>query len=74
MTATYWLRVRRSLWADADTLRWPAGITLGPILDEDAELELHGTEVEWSVRLRTDDVVEVVDRRVVGVRGTGGEA
>ena len=77
MTATYWLRVHPSVCVDQDTVRWPAGITIGPVLDEDANpllvqvtderapAALTGAEIEWSVRLRTDGVVELLDRRVV---------
>jgi hypothetical protein len=80
--ATYWLRVARELWAGRDALHWPAGITrtghtmgertpivLVQVHDPDAPADLEDHEVEWTVRLRTDDVVELLDRRVVGVRG-----
>jgi hypothetical protein len=73
------------IWADRDSLRWPAGITctdqtvigaddprLRYLKVHDAGADLatfQGAEVEWTLRLRADDVVELVDRRVVGVRG-----
>lgn len=76
--AVYWLRVSPELWAERDTLRWPPGITLTghtmgertPIVlvqvhDPDAPTDLQDHEVEWTVRLRTDDVVELLDRRAV---------
>lgn len=77
MTATYWLRVHPDVWTDRGTLQWPPGVTLGPVLDEDAvpvlvqvrdedaEPGLTDAEIEWSVRLRTDNVVELIDRRVI---------
>lgn len=83
--ATYWLRMSTEIWAERDALRWPDGITRTDqtvvsmddpkirylkVHDANADLVTYeGTEVEWTVRLRTDDVVELVDRRVVGVRG-----
>ncbi len=83
--ATYWLRMSAAVWAERDSLRWPVGIvrtdqTLVSMDDpriryikvHDANADpatFEGTEVEWTVRLRTDDVVELVGRRVVGVRG-----
>lgn len=84
MTATYWLRVHPNVWADRDTLQWPPGVTVGPVLDENAvplliqvrdetaAPALTGLEIEWSVRLRTDGVVELLDRRVVGAPESGG--
>lgn len=76
--AVYWLRVTPALWAERDTLRWPPGITftghtmgertpivLVQVHDSDAPTDLQDHEVEWTVRLRTDDVVELLDRRAV---------
>lgn len=83
MTATYWLRVHPHVWADHDTLQWPPGVTVGPVLDEDAfpllvqvrdegaTADLAGLEIEWSVRLRTDNVVELLDRRAIGAPELG---
>jgi hypothetical protein len=76
VTATYWLRVHPDVWADRDTLQWPAGVTIGPaqdehttpllvrVGDENAPPSLTDAEIEWSVRLRTDNVVELLDRQV----------
>lgn len=76
---TYWLRVTPELWAERDTLRWPPGITLTghtmgermsivlvQVHDPDATQGLHDREVEWSVRLRTDGVVELLGRHIWG--------